>query len=160
VEANRLSQIPNSGVDALLQARVVYVATVRKDGTQSAAAPLWFTTTPDRRIVIQSGPNSWHVRRIRRGSPLLVWISSLRGLAFIARAELSNDPLVIEQIIRDYPRKYLMARLGLHRPTKSSFVRAKRLAIVITLLRPLPEGFTSEPGLAAPQIAELPVNIH
>jgi Pyridoxamine 5'-phosphate oxidase len=152
------SPFSHSELDALLQARVIYVATVRKDGTQSTAAPIWFTVTPERRIVIQSRPGSWHARRVRRGSLVIVWFGKQRALAFIGKAELSTDPMVVEQIIKDYPRKYLMARLGWHRPTKSSFERGARLAIKITPIQALPRGFRSEPGAPAPKLDDVPVN--
>src|SRR5262249_32932341 len=145
------SQFSQHELNALTQARVIYLATVRKDSTQSTAAPIWFTITSDRRILIQSGPDSWQAKRIRRGSPVLVWIGSRRGLAFIGRAELTADPLVVDQIIEDYPKKYLMARLGLHRPSKSSFEQGERLAIRITPVQALPRGFSSQPGAPAPK---------
>jgi hypothetical protein len=143
----------------LAQARVIYIATVRKDSTQSRAAPIWFTITPDLRILIQSGPDTWQTRRIRRGSPVIVWIGGRRGPAFIGRAELTGDPVVVEQIVTDYPKKYWMARLGLHRPTKSSFERGRRLAVKITLIQALPQGFSSQPGAPAPNLAGAPVSL-
>jgi hypothetical protein len=146
-------------LDSLARARVIYVATVRKNGTQSKAAPIWFTTTSNRAILIQSGPDSWHTKRIRSGSPVLVWIGRRRRLAFVGNAELSDDPVVVEQIIKDYPRKYLMARLGLHRPTRSSFERGERLAIRITPLQVLPLGFKSQPGAPAPKLVEVPIDL-
>ena len=36
----------------------------------------------------------------------------------VGKAEISNDPAVQRQIIEDYPKKYLMARFGFHRPTQ------------------------------------------
>jgi hypothetical protein len=144
--------------DILAQTRIIYVATIRKDGTQSKAAPVWFTIRPDRRILIQSGPHSWQTRRIRRGSPVLVWIGKRRGAAFIGKAELTDDQMIVEQIIKDYPKKYLMARLGLHRPTKSSFARGERVAIQITPVQVLPQGFSSQPGAAAPNLAGMRIN--
>jgi hypothetical protein len=155
MEHSRPTQFSQHQLDALAHARVIYVATVRKDRTQSRAAPMWFILTPQGRILIQSGPNSWQTRRIRRGSPVIVWIGRRRAAAFIGRAGLSDDPKVVEQIIRDYPRKYLMARLGLHRPTRSSFERGERLAIRITPIQALPQGFRSQPGAPAPNL-EIP----
>jgi len=145
--------------DVLLQARVIYIATVREDGTQSHAAPIWFTLTPERRILIQSGPDSWHTRRVRRGSAVIMWFGKRRALAFIGKAEVSTDPMVIDQIIKDYPRKYLIARLGWHRPTKSSFERGARVAIKITPIQALPHGFRSQPGVPAPKFADVPLNL-
>src|SRR5690348_11499983 len=100
MEDSGLAPLSQSEFDTLAQARIIYIATVRKDGTQSRAAPLWFTIRPDRRILIQSRPHSWQTRRIRRRSPVLVWIGRRRGPAFIGRAELTDDRMVVEQIIR------------------------------------------------------------
>jgi hypothetical protein len=141
----------HANLDALLGARLIYLATIRKDHTQSTASPLWFTTTSDRKILIQSGPDSWLTNRVRRGSPVIVWFGRRRGSGFIGKAQLTNDPSLIEQIIQDYPRKYLMARLGLHRPTRSSFEHGQRLAMKITLLEPLPRGFRPKSGAPAPE---------
>jgi hypothetical protein len=149
---NRVSQA-SCDRDALSRARVIYVATVRKNGTQSSAAPLWFTVGSGHEFLVQSAPDSWLTLRIRRGSPVMVWIGRRRGLAFIGKAEFSDDPRAVEQIINDFPRKYLMARLGFHRPVKSSFARGERVPIKITPLQFLPTGFRSEPGAPAPSLA-------
>jgi hypothetical protein len=143
----------HANLDALLRARLIYLVTIRRDNTQSAAAPLWFTTTSDRKILIQSGPGSWQTKRVRRGSPVIVWFGRWRGSAFTGEAQLTSDPNLIEQIIRDYPRKYLMARFGLHRPTRSSFEDGERIAMKITLLQSLPRDFRPKAGAPAPEFA-------
>jgi hypothetical protein len=117
---------------------------------------MWFTMASDGAILIQSGPNSWQTRRIRRGSPVIVWIRR-RRLALIGRAEVSADPMIIQQIIHDYPRKYWMAWFGIHRPDTSSFKRGERLAIRITPVHSLPHDFSSRPG-ALVNLAGGPVN--
>jgi len=144
---------------ALSRSRIIYVATVRKDGTQSKAAPVWFTITSVGGILIQTGPDSWQTKRIRRGSLVIVWIGKGRGAAFIGRAALTSDPLVIDQIVKDYPKKYLLARLGFHRPTKLSFERGERLAVKITPLRALPRGFARNPGAPAPNLICVPADL-
>jgi len=54
-----LSQASHRDSDALSQASVIYVATVRKDGDQSKAAPVWFTTTSDGLVLIQTATTTW-----------------------------------------------------------------------------------------------------
>ena len=76
MEGAALCQTSQRDLDALANASVIYVATVRKDGNQSKAAPVWFTTTSDRLVLIQTGPTTWKAKRIRRGSPVIVWIGS------------------------------------------------------------------------------------
>jgi hypothetical protein len=138
--------------DALARARFIYIATVRKDGNQSKAAPVWFTTTPDGLVLIQTPATHWKAKRIRRGSPVLVRIGKRSGPAFIGKAEITDDPAVIRSIVEDYSQKYLIARLGFHRPTPESFSKGERLAIRITPVRDLPEGFFSKPGTPAPHL--------
>jgi Pyridoxamine 5'-phosphate oxidase len=137
---------------ALKKASLIYIATVRKDGNQSRAAPVWFTVTPDDRILIETGPQTWKARRIRRGSPAIVWIGAAGGPAFIGKAEIVSDPAVQKQIIADYPRKYLLARVGFARPTAEKFSAGKIVSIRITPLQDLPAGFKSAPGTPAPKL--------
>jgi hypothetical protein len=152
MEGAALGQTSQRDLDALANASVIYVATVRKDGNQSKAAPVWFTTTPDRLVLIQTGPTTWKAKRIRRGSPVIVWIGKRTGPALFGKAELTNDPAVIHRIVEDFPKKYLMARLGFHRPTLENFSKGERLAIKITPVQDLPPGFVSKPGTPAPSI--------
>src|SRR5262245_12751163 len=56
--------------EAPTAASYVYVATVRKDGTQSRAVPVWFIATRDDDVLIDTNTDSWKARRIRRGSPV------------------------------------------------------------------------------------------
>ena len=60
-----LSQASHRDADALSQASVIYIATVRKDGNQSKAAPVWFTTTSDGLVLIQTATTTWKAKRIR-----------------------------------------------------------------------------------------------
>jgi general stress protein 26 len=138
--------------DALSTAGVLYIATVRKDGNQSTSAPVWFTVSPTRLVYIQTQPTTWKAKRVRRGSPVIVWIGRKRGPAFIGTAEITRDTAVERQITEDYPKKYLMARFGFNKPTKEMFDSGKILSIVITPVRDLPDGFTSQPGTSAPRL--------
>jgi hypothetical protein len=145
-------QVSQRDLDALSTAGILYIATVRKDGNQSMAAPVWFTVSPKHLVFIQTQPTTWKAKRIRRGSPVIVWIGRKHGPAFIGRAEISSDPAVERQIIEDYPKKYLMARFGFHRPNQEMFDKGGILSIVITPVRDLPQSFTSQPGTPAPSI--------
>jgi predicted pyridoxine 5'-phosphate oxidase superfamily flavin-nucleotide-binding protein len=139
---------------ALSQASLIYIATVRKDGNQSTAAPVWFTTA-DGDILIQTGPTTWKAKRVRRGSsPFIVWIGKRDGPALIAKAQITNDRAVISKIVTDYPKKYLLARIGYHKPTAEMFTKGQVVAIRITPVRDLPSGFTSAPGTSAPKLNE------
>jgi len=139
-------------VAALGKSSLIYIATVRKDGSQSKPAPVWFITTKDNEVLIETSPKSWKARRIKRGSPAIIWIGSKQGPAFIGKAEIAADPAIQGQIAEVYPRKYLLARMGFARPTKEKFASAQIIAIKITPLRDLPDGFESHPGAPAPSI--------
>jgi hypothetical protein len=152
MEGTALCQASQRDLDTLSEVKLIYIATVRKDGNQSTAAPVWFTVTPDRLLLIQTKPTTWKAKRIRRNSPVIVWIGKRDGLAFIGKAEITNDPMVEQRIVQDYPQKYLTARLGLHRPTQEMFDSGRILAIKITPARDLPSGFASNPGSPAPSI--------
>lgn len=147
------AQVSQRDTDALSTASVLYIATVRKDGNQSTAAPVWFTVAPDHVVLIQTQPTTWKAKRIRRGSPVIVWIGKTKGPAFIGKAEITSDPAVAHQIVRDYPKRYLMARLGMHTPTQEMFDKGQIIPITIRPIRDLPEGFASQPGKPAPSIS-------
>jgi hypothetical protein len=86
------AEISSRDLQALSKSQLIFIATVRKDGNQSKAAPVWFTVSADRNtILIQTGPKTWKAKRIRRGSPVLVWIGEADGPAFIGKAEITSD---------------------------------------------------------------------
>lgn len=146
------AQVAVGEIEALRSARYVYIATVRKDGTQSKAVPVWFTLTEDNSILIQTGRDSWTARRVRSGSPVIVWIGRRDGVALIGIAEIGNDPKLTERIVDDFPRKYLLARIGFHRPHRERFESGETVAIKIIPRRELPPAFASRPGSPAPGV--------
>jgi len=146
------SQASQRDVDALSTATYIYIATVRKDGNQSTPAPVWFTTTPSHIVLIETRPDSWKAKRIRRGSPAIVWIGTPQGPALIGKAEITSDAAVLSRIITDYPQRYILARIGYTRPTQEKFDKGQVVAIRITPVRDLPDGFISKPGTPAPSL--------
>jgi hypothetical protein len=139
---------------ALAKATYIYIATVRKDGNQSKAVPVWFITTADNQVLIETGPGSWKAKRIKRGSPALVWIGARTGPAFIGKAEIVADKTLQDQVIEQYPKKYLLARIGFARPSRAKLDSAQIVVIRISPARDLPAGFISEPGTRAPTLEE------
>jgi hypothetical protein len=144
-------QASQRDIDAFAKSSLVYIATVRKDGNQSKSTPVWFTTTPDHILLIETGPNTWKAKRIRRGSPAMIWIGAEDGPAFIGKADISNDPELETRIITDYPEKYLTARVGLFKPTQEKFDKGQIVLVKITPIRDLP-GFTTKAGTPAPSL--------
>jgi phosphatidylglycerophosphate synthase len=140
-------------IDTLFKSKRIYIATVRRDGNQSKAVPVWFTVTQDHVILIETRPTTWLAKRVRRGSPVIVWIGSRNGPALIANAQMTGDQDLTKRVVDDYPRKYLLARFGFHRPRQARFEAGQILAIKITLIRRLAKGFVSEPGSRAPSLS-------
>jgi general stress protein 26 len=138
---------------ALAKADLVYVATVRKNGTQSKAAPVWFTTGADNNsILIQTEKTTWKAKRISRGSPVLVWIGKANGPAFIGKAEITSDATLRDKILKDFHEKYWQNRVMGVGPSRARFDSGERIAIEIIPVRDLQDGFTSEPGSAPPSM--------
>jgi hypothetical protein len=153
MEGRVLGQVSQRDIDALSKARRIYIATVRKDGNQSKAVPVWFTSTPEHLVLLQTGPTTWTATRIRRGSPVIVWIGKRKGPALIGRAEVTRDPGLMKRIADDYPRRYLLARLQFFRPRQERFDNGEIIAIKITPILSLPDGFGAEPGKRAPSLS-------
>jgi len=139
-------------VDAMKGASLIYIGTVRKDGNQSKNTPVWFITTKDNQVLIETSPTSWKAKRIRRGSPALIWIGKADGPAFIGKAEIVTDKALQDEVIEEYPRKYILARVGFAKPTREKIDDNRICVIRITPMRDLPEGFKNDPGTPAPKI--------
>ena len=141
-------------VDALKGASLIYIGTVRKDGNQSKNTPVWFITTKDNQVLIETSPTSWKAKRIRRGSPAIIWIGKADGPAFIGKAEIVTDQALQDEVIAEYPRKYLLARVGFAKPTREKIDDNRICVIRITPVRDLPDGFANSPGTPAPKLDE------
>jgi len=153
VSSSARASISSRDQQALAKADLVYIATVRKNGTQSKAAPVWFTTGADSNsILIQTEKTTWKAKRISRGSPVLVWIGKADGPAFIGKAEISSDPTLRDKILKDFREKYWRNRVMGTGPSRAAFDRGERIAIKITPVRDLQDGFASDPGAAPPSM--------
>lgn len=147
------AEISQRDQQALSKADLVYVATVRKSGTQSKSAPVWFTRGADNNsILIQTEKTTWKAKRIRRGSPVLVWIGAANGPAFIGTAEITQDSAIRDKILTDFHKKYWQNRVMGIGPSRARFDSGERVAIKITPVRDLPDGFTSNPGTPPPPL--------
>jgi len=113
---------------ALRTAKELYVATRRADGTQSKVSPIWFMYDGEA-VYFATLPTSYKAKRIRKGSPLLVWVGSSDGPYFEATAELIADPDVAARMAPVYSQKYWIAWIGLFRPNPDR-VRAGKTVIV------------------------------
>jgi hypothetical protein len=150
--ARLLAGTSAANLELLSKSSLVYIATVRKSGDQSKAVPIWFTTTDDGSLLINTAPDSWKAKRIKRGSPVMIWIGKADGPAFIGKAEITGDPKDLDKIVADYPKKYTIAWVGLFRPSRKKYDAGTSVAIKITPVRDLPDGFQSAPGTPAPAL--------
>jgi hypothetical protein len=139
-------------VNAMKDASLIYIGTVRKDGNQSRNTPVWFITTKDNQVLIETSPTSWKAKRIRRGSPAIIWIGKADGPAFVGKAEIVTDQALQDQVIEEYPHKYILARMGFAKPTRAKIDNHQICVIRITPFRDLPEGFANAPGTPAPKL--------
>jgi len=147
------AEISARDLQVLAKSQLILIATVRKDGNQSRAAPVWFTVSADRNaILIQTGPQTWKAKRIRRGSPVLVWIGDADGPAFIGKAEITSDVSVQQKILDDFKKKYWLNRVFGVGPSRADLAAGRQVAIVITPTRDLPGGFKSAPGTPPPPL--------
>ena len=117
--------------DALRASKQIYVATRRADGTISKVVPVWFMFDGDA-IYFATGPDSYKARRIKRGSPLLVWVGRPDGPHFVGHAELSKDPALAERMAPVYSEKYWIAWLGLFRPNAERVRSGKTVLVKVT----------------------------
>jgi general stress protein 26 len=145
--------ISSRDMDALTKSSLIYIATVRKDGNQSKAAPVWFTLGADKdSILIQTGPKTWKAKRIKRGSMVMVWVGSATGPAFVGKAEITSDTAIRDRILTDFRERYYMNRIMGVGPSREKFDRGDVIAIKITPVRDLADGFASQPGTPAPPL--------
>jgi len=121
---------------ALQTEKEIYVATQRKNGEWSKAAPIWFMYDGGA-LYFTASPTSYKAKRIKRGSPVKVWVGSTEGPSFTGKAEIINDNATITRMGEVYSQKYWLAWLGVARPRVSRVQSGKTIAVRVT---PLEEG--------------------
>jgi general stress protein 26 len=147
------TEISGRDLQALSKSQLIFIATVRKDGNQSKAAPIWFTVDGAAgTILIQTGSTTWKAKRIRRGSPVLVWIGDAKGPSFIGKAEITTNAAVQQKILDDFRKKYWLNRVFGVGPSRADLAAGRQVAIVIRPIRDLPGGFESGPGTPPPPL--------
>ena len=113
---------------ALATAKNLYVATERKDGSRSDAAPIWFMAD-DAAVWFTTVPTSWKAKRVRLGRPLHVHVGSRSGAYFKGRGTIVTDPAVAVRMAPVYAARYWLAWLGFFRPNPER-VRTGKTVIV------------------------------
>lgn len=125
------TSFPPDVSEALRTTKHIYVATRRADGTTSTKAPVWFMFDGEA-VYFTTAPGSHKATRIRRGSPVLVWVGDEDGPHFEGRAELVTDPAVAEKMAPAYNEKYWISWIGLFRPRPDRVRTGKTLIVRVT----------------------------
>src|SRR5439155_1524711 len=86
------------------------------------------------------------------GSPVMVWIGAANGPAFIGKAEITSDAAIQDKILHDFHGKYWQNRVMGVGPSRARFASGERVAIKVTPVRDLPDGFSSAPGTSPPPL--------
>ena len=118
-------------VTALKSSKQIYVATHRHDGSRSKVVPVWFMFDGDA-IYFATAPTSYKAKRIKKGSPLEVWVGSESGPHFVGKAELSQDPELAARMAPVYSQKYWIAWLGLFRPDPERVRSGKTVLVKVS----------------------------
>jgi general stress protein 26 len=114
----------------LKDADLIYVATARKSGSRSKAAPIWFAVIDDA-IWINTGATSAKVKRVKRGSPM--WFATKQDGPFVeAKAEIVTDGASADRLGEVYRQKYWIAWLGFFRPNAARVASGKTVLIKLT----------------------------
>lgn len=121
--------------ELLRSSSYLYVATVRKSGELSDAAPIWFYYDGDQ-IFFTTEPGSWKAKRIARGSPLTIRVGSRTGPTLVGKATKVTDPALIDRMGRAYSEKYWIAWLGLFRPRSARVTAGKTVAYLVDIEEP------------------------
>jgi PPOX class probable F420-dependent enzyme len=117
---------------ALRSSDYIYVATERKDGSRSAAAPIWFVFDGGK-IFFTTAPDAWKAKRIAAGSPLYITVGTKNGPALVGSAEPVTDAEVVDRMGRAYSDKYWIAWLGLFRPRRARVSSGRTKAYLVTI---------------------------
>jgi hypothetical protein len=117
---------------ALSTSDLIYVATQRRNGTRSAAKPIWFYYDQGK-VFFTTSPDSWKAKRIAAGSPLFINVGAADGPAVRGIAEPVTDPAFIERMGDAYARKYWIAWLGFFKPRSARVTAGKTMAYLVTL---------------------------
>jgi len=130
VTASPAGTVSPATQELLRSSSYIYVATQRKNGELSEAAPIWFVYDGDE-IFFTTGPESWKAKRIARGSPLTIHVGSRTGPMLVGKATKVTDPALIDRMGRTYSDKYWIAWLGLFRPRSERVTAGKTVAYFV-----------------------------
>jgi general stress protein 26 len=123
--------LPAEMQQALATEKQIYVATRRADGSQSAAAPIWFWWDGTH-VYFTTSPDSHKGKRIRRGSPVLVSVKGADGPFVEGTPEIIDDLDLVARMGEEYNKKYWIAWMGFFRPRPDRVAEGKTIAVKVT----------------------------
>ena len=129
--ATGAAAFPPNVEEALKTSKNLYVATKRKDGSQSSRAPIWFMYDGNA-VYFSTAPDSYKAKRIAKGSPLYVWVGAENGPHFVGKAELVRDPAVAAMMAPAYDQKYWISWIGFFRPRPDRVRDGKTVIVKVT----------------------------
>jgi hypothetical protein len=129
----RAAALPPATEAALKASDLIYVATRRKDGSVSEAAPIWFYYRGDGQLFFTTSPDAWKAKRIAAGSPLYIWVGEADGPFVQGQAQPTTDAALIDQMGEAYADKYWIAWAGFFKPRSSRVADGKTKAYTVTL---------------------------
>jgi PPOX class probable F420-dependent enzyme len=129
--ASVATPLPPDVVEALKTSKNLYVATKRKDGTESKKAPIWFMYDGDA-VYFTTAPESYKAKRIAKGSPIFVWVGAENGPHFVGKAEIVRDPEVAARMAPAYDQKYWISWVGFFRPRPDRVRDGKTVIVKVT----------------------------
>jgi PPOX class probable F420-dependent enzyme len=129
--ASVATPLPPDVVEALKTSKNLYVATKRKDGSESKKVPIWFMYDGDA-VYFTTAPESYKAKRIAKGSPLLVWVGAENGPHFVGKAEIVRDPEVAARMAPVYDQKYWISWVGFFRPRPDRVRDGKTVIVKVT----------------------------
>ncbi len=125
-------QLSDSVKTALETQKLISIATRRANGEWGSAAPVWFMYD-GQDIYFHTAPSSYKARRIRRGSPVQVWLDDTAGPAFTGQTHIVTDKLTLDRLNAEYERKYWAAwLLYWARPVADRVQAGKIVAVRVT----------------------------
>jgi hypothetical protein len=126
-----------SAIEATLHsADLIYVATQRRNGERSTAAPIWFFYRGDGELFFTTSPASWKAKRIARKSPLFINVGRANGPALVGAAREVTDANLVDRMGQAYAKKYWIAWLGFFKPRSARVTAGKTKAYLVTLNPP------------------------
>ena len=121
-----------STIAQLRTAKEIHVATKRKGGEWSSAAPVWFWYA-DEAIYFTTSPSSYKAKRILDGrNAVRIAVGGQDGPTFTGTAEIFTDAALVKRMADAYNEKYWIAWFGLFRPRVERIESGKTVAIKVT----------------------------